>query len=153
MNKWYKKIYNFNIAANFKRNLRSISSNISIKVDGYKMLSSGKLKEEISTSVFKDGFEKGSYGKFSAGERGRIEICSILAIRELVNLNSHSGLDLLVCDEILDSVDSLGLELIVESLQPLNQSIMIVSQNEINALSENTILIQKKDGESKIIQN
>ena len=132
--------------------LKSISSNITIKVDGYKMLSNGKLKEEITTVVYKDGFEKGSYGKFSAGERGRVEICSILALRELINLNSTTGgLDLLICDEILDSVDTLGLELLIESLQDLNQTILIVSQNEINSLSENTILIRKENSISSII--
>lgn len=131
--------------------LSSIGSNITIAIDGYRVLSNKKLKEEITTSVYKDGFEVGSYGKFSAGERGRIDVCCILAIRELVNLNCPSGgLDILILDEVLDSVDTLGLESIINSLQYLGQTIMIVSQNEINSLKENTIVIQKKNGISKI---
>lgn len=132
--------------------LNAINSNITIEIEGYKMLSNKKIKEEITTTVFRDGFSVGSYGMFSAGERGRIEICVILALRELVNLNSPSGgLDLMICDEILDSVDSLGLEYLIDSLQVLEQTILIVSQNEINALSSNTITIEKTNGVSTIV--
>lgn len=131
--------------------LNSMNSNISIQVEGYRMLSSGKLKEEITTQVYKDGFEKGSYGKLSAGERGRIELACILGMQNLINLNSPTGgLDLLICDEILDSVDSLGLENIIGSLQGIDSTIMIVSQNDINSLKENTITVQKENGISQI---
>lgn len=133
--------------------LSAIRSNITIQIEGYKELSNKTIKEQIVTSVLRDGFSVGSYGAFSAGERGRIEISNILALRELVNLNSPTGgLDLLVCDEILDSVDSMGLEYIVESLQPLEQTIMIVSQQEINSLATSTITIQKQNAVSTIIE-
>jgi exonuclease SbcC len=131
-----------------------MGSNITINMEGYRLLSGGKkLKEEITTLVYKDGFEKGSYGKFSAGERGRIEISCILAMQNLINLNSSTGgLDLLICDEILDSLDVLGLESIMTSLENIESTVMIVSQNSINSLKEDTILVQKLNGESKIIQ-
>lgn len=132
--------------------LESIGSNISIEVSGYRELSTGKLKEEISTRVFRDGFEAGSYGRFSAGERGRIDLCCILALQELINLSSPTGgLDLLICDEVLDSVDSFGLELIISSLQDLSKTIMIVSQNSINTFGEDTLVIQKEGGISTIM--
>ena len=58
---------------------------------------------------------------------------------------------LLVCDEILDSVDTLGLESIINSLHSLKRTIMIVSQNEINSLLEDTIIVRKIGGVSTII--
>ena len=132
--------------------LNAMNSNLSINIEGYRMLVGGKkLKEEITTIVFKDGFEKGSYGKFSAGERGRIELSVILAMQNLINLNTKTGgLDLLICDEILDSVDSLGLENIIGSLQGIDSTIMIISQNDINSLKESTIVIEKENGISTI---
>lgn len=131
--------------------LASMNSNISIQIEGYKILSNKKLKEEITTLVYKDGFERGSYGKLSAGERGRIELACILGMQNLINLNCPTGgLDLLICDEILDSVDSLGLENIIGSLQGIDSTIMIVSQNDINSLKENTIIVQKEQGVSTI---
>lgn len=145
-----------NIADYTNYYLNSIQSNITIQIDGYRMLAGGKkLKEEITTTVFKDGFEEGSYGTFSAGERGRIIICNILGLQELINLNAGvgKGLDLLICDEILDSIDTLGLELLMDALQNLQKTILIISQNEINSLSSCTIIIQKKNKTSTILEN
>jgi len=134
--------------------LERMQSNITINIEGYKVLSDKRVKEQIITKVFKDGFEEGSYGKFSAGERGRIEICCILALQELINLNTEGGgLDLLICDEILDSLDTMGLENIVNSLQTLEKTIMIVSQNEINSLSSSTIMITKQNKISTVYVN
>ena len=134
--------------------LNSIQSNITIQIEGYRMLAGGKkLKEEITTTVYKDGFEEGSYGTFSAGERGRIIICNILGLQELINLNAGpgKGLDLLICDEILDSIDTLGLELLINALQGLQKTIMIVSQNEIQSLSSTTVVIQKQNKISTVL--
>lgn len=132
--------------------LQNMGTNLAINIDGYKVLSNGKVKEQITTTVLRDGFEAGSYGKFSGGERGRIDICVILAIQELINLNCKSGgLDLTICDEILDQVDGLGLESIINSLQSLGKTVMIVSQNEINALKEYTVTVQKQNRISTIL--
>jgi exonuclease SbcC len=133
--------------------LNSMGSNLSINIEGYKTLASKKVKEQISTSVLRDGFNVGSYGKFSGGERGRIDIASILAIQELIQLNANGkGIDLLIADEILESVDTLGMESIINSLQPIGKTVMLVSQQtEISTLSEYTLIIQKKNKISTII--
>lgn len=126
--------------------LQQMGSDLGIILDGYSTLTSGKIKEQISVEVTRRGFEEGSYGSFSGGERGRIDICVILAIQQLINLNCKGGgLDLLICDEILDQIDVVGLESIIHSLQDLNRTIMIVSQNEINSLKEHTLMIEKKN--------
>lgn len=134
--------------------LQSMGTNLAINIEGYKLLSTGKVKEKIDTTVLRNGFDAGSYGKFSGGERGRIDICAIMALSELINLNCphNKGLDLLVCDEILDQVDVTGLESIVDSLQNLGKTVCIVSQNEINALKEHTVIMRKENGITTIIQ-
>lgn len=132
--------------------LQQMGSDISIKLDGFSVLSTGKIKEQISVEVKRGGFSEGSYGKYSGGERGRIDICVILAIQQLINLNcNNGGLDLLICDEILDQVDQSGLESIINSLQNLDRTIMIVSQNEINALKDYTLTVRKKNRISNFI--
>jgi exonuclease SbcC len=132
--------------------LEGMNSNLAINIDGYRTLSNKKLKEAITTSVLRDGFDAGSYGKFSGGERGRIDICTIIAMQELILLNSGGrGVDLLIADEILDQVDTLGLESIINSLQSLQKTIMIVSQNEINTLADYTLTVQKKNKVSTIL--
>lgn len=134
--------------------LQSMGTDLAINIEGYKLLSTGKMKEKIDTSVLRGGFDAGSYGKFSGGERGRVDLCCILALQELINLNCPigRGLSLLVIDEILDQVDSMGLESIVDSLQSLGKTVCIVSQNEINALKEHTVIMRKENGVTTIIQ-
>lgn len=132
--------------------LQNMGSNLQICIDGYKTLSSKKIKESISTSVLRDGFDAGSYGKFSGGERGRISLSVILSIQELINLNSgYGGVDLLICDEILDQIDLVGMDSIIKSLQPLQKSIMIISQNEVDISNEFVITIQKQNRVSTIL--
>lgn len=132
--------------------LEQMGSNISIEIEGYRMLSNKKLKEEITTIVKKDGFPIGNYGKFSKGEKARIDICNVLANQELINLNSPTGgISLLFCDEVLDSVDELGLENIVNACQSLGKTIMIVTQNQVNSLPKHTLIIQKQNKVSQIL--
>jgi exonuclease SbcC len=134
--------------------LQSMGTNLSISIEGYRTLSNKKISEKITTQVLRNGLDAGSYGKFSGGERGRIDIAAILGLQELINLNCPfgTGLDLLVIDEVMDQVDPLGLESIIGSLQSLGKIVMIVSQqSDINALKEHTITICKKNRNSFII--
>jgi DNA repair exonuclease SbcCD ATPase subunit len=130
--------------------LKRLGSNLEIEIDGYKELSSGKIKEEITCKVVRDGYITSSYGRYSSGERGRIDIATILSLQTLININSDSGgLDLLVVDEVLDSVDSLGITSIISSLVSLQKNILLVSQNDINY--QDSILIRKQNRISQII--
>ena len=134
--------------------LTQMGSDLSIVIDGFSVLSNGKIKEQIDVQVLRGGFNQGSYGSFSGGERGRIDICVILAIQQLINLNcTNGGLDLLICDEILDQIDTLGLESIINSLQSLHKTIMIVSQNDINSLKQYTLTIEKTNKISSFVNN
>lgn len=133
--------------------LDAMGSNLSINIDGYKVLSNKKIKEQITTNVLRDGFDAGSYGKFSGGERARIDCASILALQELIQLNvkEGKGINFLCIDEILESVDYDGMQSIVESLQDLGKTIMIVSQLAINSLADVTVTIKKENKVSTIL--
>lgn len=131
--------------------LQEMGSNIQILLEGYKVLSNKKVAEKITAIVRRNGLDDASYGTYSGGEKGRIDICTIIAIQTLINLNSTTGgLDLLILDEVMDSVDSLGLENIIRALQNIDRTIMIVTQNEINSLKEYTLTIRKQNRKSII---
>lgn len=159
---WYTNFKNFksylanqsikNIQDYTNMYLQMMNSNLSIEIEGYRMLSTKKLKEEITTSVKRNGFDEGSYGKFSGGERARIDVAVMLAVQSLININASSGgLDLLMADEIMDSVDDLGLECIVNGLQNVDRTVLLISQIQINSLKENTLIIRKENKISKIV--
>jgi len=128
--------------------LQLIGSDLSINVEGYRTLSDGKTKEELSTMVLRNGLTVGRYGRFSAGERVRIDFSNILALQEICNINAKVGLDLLLIDEVLDSCDGEGMSCIIEGTSELKKTIMIISQVETK--SNNKIKIIKENGVSRI---
>lgn len=132
--------------------LQKMGTNLSIRIEGYRLMSNKKLKEEIKIDVIRDGIDVSSYGTFSGGERARIDIAVILAIQSLINLNASSGgIDLLFIDEVMDSVDTLGMQYIIEGLKNVGRTVLIVSQVEINSLQEDTLIIRKENKISRIV--
>ncbi|HNQ19907.1 MAG TPA: hypothetical protein PKI46_02470 [Bacteroidales bacterium] len=109
--------------------LTKIKTNLNVKLDGYKLLADGKtIRENITVEIMRNGLIEGPIEKFSGGEKVRIDICNILALQKLINLNSKSGgLDLLLLDEIIESVDSAGVNEILKQLNSINQTIAIIT--------------------------
>lgn len=130
--------------------LQRFRSNITIEIGGYKEVNK-KIKEEIDITVLRNGMKEGSYGIFSGGEKGRIDVAVILAIQTLINLNSTEGLELIVIDEVLESLDSTGIESIMHSLALVDKTVLIVTQNEVNVPHESTVLCTKTNKITSII--
>ncbi len=133
--------------------LEKLGSTLSVSLSGYTAVNNGKeLREKISSSVYRNGSEH-TFSRFSGGERARVEVAIILAMQRIINQSTDGkGLNLLVVDEILESVDSLGLEAILKSLNLLNINVLIITHATMDTNYENTVWIKKVDGESKIFQ-
>lgn len=133
--------------------LEAIDSNLRLAFEGFKTLADGRIKESVNAVISRNGQEEEDYKCFSGGEQGRMVFSTILTFQELINEKSKSGgLGLLIIDEVLDQIDSMGLGLFIESLIPLNKTVFIVSQVKTEAPVENTLLIVKEDGTSRIYQ-
>lgn len=113
--------------------LDAIGSDIHVHLSGYTVLKSGKVRDKISISLLRDGIDCGSFDKFSAGERARVELATILAMNKLTNAScdDEKGLDLLVLDEILEAVDEQGLNNIFNALNHLQITSLVVSHGNI----------------------
>lgn len=133
--------------------LESIGSDIRINFSGYTTLKTGKVREKISVSLVRDGMDCGSFGKFSEGEKARVNLSSILAMQKLVNSNcdDDKGLDLLVLDEILAAVDEEGNAKMFESLNKLGITALVVSHGHVSESYAHTLTIRKENGESRIV--
>ena len=123
--------------------LRRIS-NYEITISDTKQLKSGKEKSELSITI--DGK---NYSNFSGGERGRIDMASFIAFRDLINAKSHQGLAFLSIDEALDKVDKSGIYNITKNLDYLGVTSAIISQ--VQNVNENSIVVKKEGGESRIL--
>lgn len=109
--------------------LQRMNTNLSISIEGYKLLANGKdIRENINILVRRNGFLEDELSTYSMGEKGRLICAMILANQYITNQQSKSGgLDLLIIDEILDAVDSLGMQSLIQSMQFLNQIIFVIT--------------------------
>ena len=131
--------------------LDSMGSDLRLKFEGFKTLADGKIKESINATISRGEETEEDYRCFSGGEQGRLVFSTILTYQELINQKSKSGgLDYLQIDEVLDQVDSMGLGLFIHSLENVDKTIYIISQVKTEAPVENTLLIVKEEGKSRI---
>lgn len=134
--------------------LETIGSDIRVALSGYTILKSGKVRDKISVSLLRDGVDCGSFEKFSAGERVRVELASILSMNQLTNLNCEDGkgLDLLIADEVLDSADEQGLASVFKALNQTQITSLVVSHGQVHEGYPNKITVTKSNGISSIYE-
>lgn len=132
--------------------LATIGSDIRVVLSGYTILKSGKVRDKISVTLLRNGVDCGSFEKFSAGERVRVELASILSMNQLTNLNCEDGkgLDLLIADEVLDSADEQGLASVFKALNQTQITSLVVSHGMTNEGYPNKITVIKSNGVSSI---
>jgi exonuclease SbcC len=134
--------------------LKKMKTNLSLQLEGYKTNKDGSIREKITPVILRDGEKEGSgnFRKFSGGERGKINFAVIIALQNLINNSSkNGGMSLLYTDEITESIDSTGLENIVESLNGLDKYCLVTSHVQHNRVHENILTIVKEKGISKIV--
>lgn len=132
--------------------LEDIGSDIRIEMIGYKVLKSGKVRDKITINVLRDGVDCGNINKFSAGERTRINLASIIALQRLTNANCENGkgLDLAIYDEILDASDESGIASYCEMINKMHLTSLVVTQGLVSESYKYRIVVTKQNGISTI---
>lgn len=131
--------------------LIKMGTNFQIMIDGYRTLSNGDLKEEITVMISRDGLEGEKPGKFSGGEKSKCDLALILAMRSLINDCALSGgLDFAFIDEILESNDDVALPHIVKGLSNLNQTVLMITHVNPDTMFQDceSLIVTKKNNVS-----
>jgi exonuclease SbcC len=129
--------------------LRAMGTDLRVKLEGYKALKDGTVKEEITAYIVRDGLKK--FWSFSGGERCRLEIAMMLTIQEMINsTNPYGGLHFLHIDEVTEGIDALGLSLILESLTEFKFPILITT-HVTEVVYPEVLTIVKENGISRIL--
>ena len=133
--------------------LRKFGVDISVLINGFKILRSGEVREKIDVFVLNDGITAEQFMSKSGGERGRVTLAGILGIQHLINLSTNGrGLNLLLLDEVFPGIDAMGQEKIIKVLETLGITIMLITQNVSESFNnENTLYVVKENGVSKYI--
>lgn len=133
--------------------LRKFGVDISVLINGFKILRSGEVREKIDVFVLNDGITAEQFMSKSGGERGRVTLAGILGIQHLINLSTNGkGLNLLMLDEVFPGIDAMGQEKIIKVLENLGITIMLITQNVSESFNnENTLYVIKSGGESRYV--
>ena len=132
--------------------LRKFGVDISVLINGFTILRSGEVREKRDVFVSSDGITAESFMAKSGGERGRVMLAGVLGIQHLINLSTNGkGLNLLVLDEALSGIDAGGTLEIINTLNNLGTTVMMITQNiEDSSIFENCIRVVKEDGVSTL---
>lgn len=133
--------------------LRKFGVDISVLINGFKILRSGEVREKIDVFVLNDGITAEQFMSKSGGERGRVTLAGILGIQHLINLSTNGrGLNFLALDESLNNIDKKGIIEICKTLNGLNITTMLIAQNvEDIDIFQNKLYVEKNNGESRYV--
>ena len=138
------------VAAN--RILKNLSSPFIISIERLKKLRSKETRQSINPIILRGGSDRTEYSFLSRGEQGVINIAFDLALRDVVNTYSKSGLDFYCNDEKLNVIDESGISSITQSFGDKKEGLMLLcthSAPTTNFRSE--IKVQKSRGISEIV--
>lgn len=137
------------IEFHMNRYLKEMGSDLKVKMEGFKMLSNGTFKDEITAKIIRN--VERSFSSFSGGEQGRLLFAAILANRHMLNsTHPYGGLDFLSVDEVFEGVDSLGLKSLVKSAKLLDIAVMIITHVTDEEVNDDILLIEKINGVSYV---
>lgn len=134
--------------------LRKFGVDISVLINGFTVLKSGEVREKIDVFVLNDGITAELFMAKSGGERGRVTLAGVLGIQHLINLSTNGrGLNLLLLDEVFPGIDSKGQEKIINTLNKIGITVMMITQNVSESFNnENTLYVVKEDGVSRYLR-
>jgi DNA repair exonuclease SbcCD ATPase subunit len=132
---------------------------IGIRLSGFSLTKKGSVRNKIGITVVSAN-EVDDFDSYSGGERQRLNIALLLALRDVAEFNKGVELNCLFLDEVLDlSLDEQGMHDVLFLLQNKKRnvaSIFVISPKESlirNTSSEfDTVLtVTKESGFSKVI--
>ena len=122
-------------------------------INPFTILKSGEVREKIDCFISDNGIDAKNFLAYSGGERQRVTLAGILAIQRLINLSLNGkGINMLLLDESLGNIDSMGTMEIVRILEKLEITVMLITQNiEDSSIFQNSIQVVKREGVSTFV--
>lgn len=112
----------------------------------------GEAKEKLSVSA-KNTLGAEVYSGNSAGESKRIDVCILLALQDLIGTRSTKTWNLMIMDEIMDSLDTTGIQNLIDLFRNNlgSKSIYLISHNsDIKQYFDESLLFIKEGGISRL---
>ena len=115
----------------------------------------GEMSDKFDIQVNNNG-KQTTYESLSSGEKRRVDIAISLTLQDILISKSNMSTNVLVYDELFESLDAVGAESVVELLRQRLESsstILVVTHNEnLKPLFAETITaVKEKDGNTHIL--
>ena len=134
--------------------LQKFNTDLKVNIDGYTVLRNNDIREKINVSIIRNGRNVGSFERYSGGEKGRIDIACIVGLQKLMNMSANNGgLNFLGLDEVFEGLDTTGQKDVLNILETLGVTTMVVSHRNEAIGAENEVFIKKIDGVSKLYEH
>lgn len=132
-------------------NLSKFKTNLLVKINGYKVLKSGKVSEKIDVLISKNGGIWNKFNRFSGGQKNRINVAGIITLQKLINMSSKSGgLNLLCLDEFLEGLDKRGTNEILKILKQSGVTTIVISHLNNEVEYQPNIIVYYENSISRI---
>lgn len=118
--------------------------------------SNGEPIDKFDIKVINNG-EETTYSSLSSGEQRRLDIAISLTLQDILMRKSNTHSNILIYDELFESLDGVGSESIVELLKsriPDVSSIFVVTHNDsLKPLFDNTLTVVKDETGISHVEN
>jgi len=132
--------------------LKKMNSDLQVNIDGFTKLKNGDIREKINIDIVRNGMVVGNYHRYSGGEKGRINLANILGLQKLINMTCDTGgLNLLALDEVFEGLDQSGQKDLLNILENLKSTSLVVTHRNQSIGAENELFIEKIDGISMVV--
>ena len=131
-----------------------MGEDIRIEFDTQSELKSGLTRDKFDVKIYR-GESKVDYAACSNGEKRRIDVAILLALQSLVFERNASSCNLVVLDEVFDSLDRTGVERVVNLLaeEAKEKAIFVISHlSEFRDYFEKEITVRKRGGVSELLE-
>lgn len=90
-----------------------------------------------------------NYAGSSKGQRHRLDLSLILALRDVVERRSMAAFDQLFCDELFDGVDDAGTDCVIEIIRELADErpvILVTHDPRLKSIGDRTVTVRHENG-------
>lgn len=130
-------------------------NSIELEFTTQQQLKNGDKKDKFSVSVTNENGDDDYKGN-SGGEKKRIDIAINMALQDLMQSRSHKNIDLIVYDEVFESLDEIGSETVIQLLQEKARTcgtVLVVTHNyELKKLFTKSLIVRKENKRTSIYE-
>ena len=129
-----------------------MDDNMQIIFDTEATLKSGETRDKFNVKI-QQADQDIQYEDCSSGEKARIDVSILLALQSMVFNRSANNSNMVIFDEVFEHLDIVGIERTVNLLkeEAEDKAIFVIShQNELRDYFDNQIIIENKNGESRL---